>query len=343
MASITQRGPNSFRVLIRQTGQKALCKTFKTKREAIQFVKKTEQSIAAGVAVNTSTTVLKCIAAFRELREARRPIGRQSNEEYMLRHLAAGLGPLRVDQLTPKRVAEYCRERSEDGAGPYTIGMEMSKLGTVLRHASIWMHQSLPDVVGQARELLTYSGLIGPGKARERVMTDDEIEALSKYLCPVMQDIVRFAVASAMRRGEICRIAWDDVDEKRKLVLVRDRKHPRKKAGNNQLVPLIGDAWEILSRQPRTDARIFPVTPEWISDQFLTACRLAGIEDLHFHDTRHTATTRLFESGLSIQQVAIVTGHQNWQHLRRYTHITPDSLTRDTGPGTLQRPGSLPT
>jgi site-specific recombinase XerD len=57
------------------------------------------------------------------------------------------------------------------------------------------------------------------------------------------------------------------------------------------------------------------------------------IIDLHFHDLRHEATSRLFEAGLTIEQVPLVTGHKDWKMLRRYTQLRPESLhqqlTRD--------------
>jgi site-specific recombinase XerD len=50
------------------------------------------------------------------------------------------------------------------------------------------------------------------------------------------------------------------------------------------------------------------------------------IIDLHFHDLRHEGTSRLFEAGFSIEQVALVTGHKDWKMLRRYTHLKPEGL-----------------
>ncbi|HRO59569.1 MAG TPA: site-specific integrase, partial [Burkholderiaceae bacterium] len=90
MASITQTGPNSWRVLVRRKGHKALCRTFKTEKEAKAFGKRAEADIASGRAVSKGgMTVADAVGAFRELREqGRRPIKPTSNEEYMLRHLA---------------------------------------------------------------------------------------------------------------------------------------------------------------------------------------------------------------------------------------------------------------
>lgn len=347
MASITQTGTRSWRVLIRRKGHKALCRTFKTEKEARAFARRAEADIKAGRTVSAGgLTVARAVETFRELRDTgKRPIAPASNEEYMLRHLADpdGIGGVPVDRLTPQRIAEWCRLRADDGAGPYTVGMELSKLATVLKYAAISLHTTLPDVVAAARPLLEYSGLVGPGKARERRPSPDELARVLDQLSPQMGDVVLFAIATAMRRAEICRIRWADLDAGRRLVLVRDRKHPRRTAGNHQWVPLTDragiDAWTIAERQPRDGERIFPLSTEFISDSFAAACRAAGVADLHFHDLRHEATSRLFEAGMTIEQVAIVTGHSDWRNLRRYTNLKPESV-HGTRPGTEPRPES---
>ena len=58
------------------------------------------------------------------------------------------------------------------------------------------------------------------------------------------------------------------------------------------------------------------------------ACRKAGIEDLRLHDLRHEATSRFFEMGLSIPEVATIPGHKTWPMLRRYTQLRPDDIAR---------------
>lgn len=346
MASITQTGPTSWRVLIRRKGHKALCRTFKTQDEAEKFARRTERDFKAGKAVDSGLTVAGAVQSFRDLREqGRRPIKPASNEEYMLRHLsdADGIGGVLIERLTPQRIAEWCRLRADDGAGPYTVSMEISKLSTVLKYAAISLHAVLPDVVGAARPLLEYSGLIGPGESRTRRPSPEELGRLFEHLGPTMADVVRFAIATAMRRAEICRILWTDVDAERRLVLIRDRKHPKRTKGNHQLVALIDrtgfDAWAILNRQPKVDDRIFSLTPESVSDAFAAACRAAGIDDLHFHDLRHEGTSRLFESGMTIEQVPLITGHADWRNLKRYVQLKPESV-HDMRPDTRPRPGN---
>ena len=67
-----------------------------------------------------------------------------------------------------------------------------------------------------------------------------------------------------------------------------------------------------------------------MSTAFRRACKKLKIENLHFHDLRHEATSRLCEAGLSIEQVALVTGHRDWRMLKRYANLRPENLHRLT-------------
>jgi integrase len=208
--------------------------------------------------------------------------------------------------------------------------MEISKLGTVLKYSSLALGETFPDLVGQARPLLTHLGLIGPGTPRDRRPTLDELTAVRTAAPQMLRDIIDFAVATAMRRGEIVRMTWADVDADARMLTIRERKDPRRKT--DERIPLLGDSLAIIQRQPQTDDRVWPITPEWVSDNFLLACRVAKVEDLVFHDLRHEGISRLFESGLRIEQVALVSGHKSWAMLKRYTQLKPESLHADPAP-----------
>lgn len=119
----------------------------------------------------------------------------------------------------------------------------------------------------------------------------------------------------------------------KRIVIVRDRKDPREKIGNDQKVPLLNatgyDAWQLLQQQrlaSRVQDRIFPYNSRSVGTAFRRACQELGIEDLHFHDLRHEATSRLFEAGFAIQEVGLVTGHKDWKMLRRYANLRPEDL-----------------
>ena len=335
MASILQV-KGKWRAQVRRKGQPVYTRTFDTKTEAERWARQMEVDIDRGLQAqpgrSKGVTVADLIGTYRKMRERARPISDASTEHYTLRHLEHHLGNRDAQRLTPQDLVGYCSARRDDGAGPYTCNMDIGKLGTVLRYAALAAKVTLPDVVGQARPLLTHLGLIGGGGRRERRPTEDELLRLVEYLerehGALYADVVRFAVLTAMRRGEITRLRWADVDEAKKLVLVRDRKHPRRKVGNNEWIPLLGNAWALVQRQARSGELIFPVHEQTLSKYFTWACRGLSIPDLHFHDLRHEGTSRLFEAGYEVQQVALVTGHKDWRHLKRYTNLKPEDLHR---------------
>jgi integrase len=220
------------------------------------------------------------------------------------------------------------------------LAIDFAFIRTVATHAAA-VHgiEVSAEEVRLARFALKHLGLVGKSEERDRRPTQHELDELIEYFesnrrqfIP-MGRIVRYAVATTMRQEEICRPDWPDVDMKKRLLIIRDRKDPRAKAGNDQKVPLLNltgyDAWEIMLQQrivTRGQGRVFPYNHRSVSAAFTRACEKLKIEDLHFHDLRHEGTSRLFEAGLSIEQVALVTGHKDWRTLRRYTKLKPEEL-----------------
>ena len=343
MASITKVA-GKWRALIRRKGHPHFCRTFPIKAQADAWARQIEADIdrgrapAAAAVIGRVLLLRDVIAEYRSLRAKSRPISDSSTEHYTLKHLAAGLGDRDALRLTPSDLVGYCTMRREEGAGPYTLNMDISKLGTAMRYAAMSLKVTLPDVVASARPLLNHLGLIGGGGRRERRPTADELLAIVQHLenefGVLYADVARFAAISAMRRGEIARLQWTDVDAAKRLVLVRDRKDPRRKAGNDQWVPLLGEAWVIVQRQTNVpdEPRIFPVHEQTMSKYFKATCDALGVPDLHFHDLRHEGISALFEDGYAIQQVALVSGHKDWRHLRRYTNLRPEDLHRADEP-----------
>lgn len=333
MASIIPIG-GKWRALIRRKGHASICKTHPTKVAAEAWARKIETQLDAGVPLATDlVTVGDLIADYRKLRDKSRPISDSGNEHYMLKALTRLLGERDARKLDTEDLVAYCAERRAEGAGPYTLNMDIGKLSTALRLAASARGIALPDSVGAARPLLSNLGMIGGGGRRERRPTEDELDRIVEHLTivrgAVYGDAVLFAVATALRRGELCGLLWADVDEAKRLVLVRDRKDPRKKAGNNQWIPLLPAAWDVLQRQPRGGVRIFPIEAGTLSKYFTWACRDLSIVDLHLHDMRHEGTSQLFEQGYEIPQVALVTGHKKWDNLKRYTQLKPEGLHRE--------------
>jgi integrase len=213
--------------------------------------------------------------------------------------------------------------------GPATRQNYLSHLSAVFKLARpAWgyplEYQAIKDTFTVTKDL----GVTGKGQSRERRPTIDELDRLMAHFGDIktrrpasipMQKIIPFAIFSTRRQEEIVTIKWADYDGKR--VLVRDMKNPGDKIGNNVWCDLPTEAAAIVESMPKRDDRIFPFSTDAISAAFTRACKVLGIDDLHFHDLRHEGVSRLFEMGMTIPQAASVSGHRSWQSLKRYSHI----------------------
>lgn len=335
MATFRKRG-DRWQVQVRRQGVFESA-TFDTKAAAQKWARRIEGEIDQGAALGrerVTGTVGELLDAYEVAARKIRPFGR--SKLGVLKQLRDGLGHVPLRTLTSDVILAHCRRRREGGAGPVTVGLDLSMLGTILRSAHALVGRRLSDdPVRQARAALRPAGMIGKSRERERVATADEVEKLAAHFAgsgyPI-SDFLRFAAVTGMRREEIARLRWEDLDEANRLVIVRDRKDPRRKAGNDQAVPLLFGALEIAQRQDRTGETIFPLRPETVTTLFARACRACGIVGLRLHDLRHTAITRMFEAGMSIEEVALVSGHRTWAMLRRYTHLRPVDLARKYAP-----------
>jgi integrase len=354
VASILQIG-DKWRAQVRRAGAKSIAQTFDSKAEAERWGRKVEaeldnQKVALGRTqklTGDSAQVGELIRAYRRIREELgRPIDPTSNTHYMLDHLEDDLGDELVTDLTPARMVAWARARKAEGAGGYTVNMELSQLGTLLRHCGSFMQLQLPDVVGAARPLLNYAQLISGGGRRTRRPSQEELAALLDHLAAreqVLADAVQVAAITGLRRGELCRIVWSDIDPDRKAVLVRQRKHPRKIEARDEYVPLLGESWDIVQRQPSKgtdEPRIFPISPEKLTDNVTMAVRALGIPDLRLHDMRREATSALRDIGFDADARKAVTGHRSDLIHSRYVSVDLNELHRqyDAAQGTSPRP-----
>jgi integrase len=245
------------------------------------------------------------------------------------------LGNIRLKTLNSLHLRDFIDTRMEAGAGGVTIAADLSFFGTILKWGKHSRQMNLPtELTRDARQNLNSRKLNTRSMEREREPTTAELDELfalwrdNKRQKIPMATICTFALATAMRQDEICSIELADVDASRRTVVIRDRKDPQKKEGNHQTVPLLPAAWAIVEPilANRKTGRVFPYRASSVSTAFTRACTKLGIDDLHFHDLRHKATSDLFRIGLHIPQVALLTGHKTWTQLKRYTHTKAEEV-----------------
>lgn len=331
MATFSQLPSGKWRVQVRRNGVYRAA-TFGTKRDARQWATTVEaqlsQASASGFAPPPKgTTLADLIDKYVETFD--RDQGR--TKTVTLQMLKRQLGRVKLSHLSANVLRDFIDRRQEEGAGGTTIAADLSFLSAVLKWGRFARQIDLNvQLTLDARASLVHRGLETRSAEREREPKDEELRLLFEYWSGNprqridMPTICRFALATGMRQGEICRLVVEDVDREHRTVVIRDRKDPRKKDGNHQTVPLLPAAWSITEPliRDRTEGSIFNANAVSVSAAFTRACQTLGIEDLHFHDLRHKATADFFRMGLDIPRVAVLTGHKTWGMLRRYTKIT---------------------
>lgn len=259
-------------------------------------------------------------------------------KRYVLKMLAdSDIARVAANKLMEKHLVQHCKDRREAGASPATINHDVAYLRSVLKVASPVFDIPVDDkAIVKALPTLQRLNLTGKSQRRSRRPTHEEISLLLEGLkereshrgnkIPFC-DILNFSIFTCMRIGEVCRIRWEDLNHQKRTVLVRDRKDPRKKAGNHMYVPLLGSSWEILQKQPRQSSRIFPFNEKSVTAGFQRVRNKIGIEDLRYHDLRREGASRLFEMGFTVEEVAQVTGHRDINLLWKvYTELNPADL-----------------
>ena len=133
--------------------------------------------------------------------------------------------------------------------------------------------------------------------------------------------LVVFALETAMRRGEILSLTWQDVDKYKRLVHLRDTKN-----GHPRFIPLTDKALEAISHGNTNNEYIFPMTGNAVRLAWERLKRRHGLEGLRFHDLRHEAISKFFDIGLTVPEVASISGHKTTSMLFRYAHADIQTL-----------------
>lgn len=329
-----KNGSISYRIFVNYTddegNKQRESRSFSSRQMAVDWHERRSGQIEkARLYGDTETPTIKsCIEGY--LNKFADGFGRSKNYD-LARLITYDIAKLKVSDLTPKAIINHCIERNKE-AKPQTVKNDVIWLRTVLKTMSHVDGFAFDVAVfDKAGEVLKAEKLVAKSKARDRRPTKAELWALSRFFYQSrsklpMLHIMWFAIFSARRLSEITRLEWRDNNPDRLTGMVRDAKHPTDKAGNHLRFKYTASAWKVVLRQPKTHAFIFPYNCKSIGTTFDRACRVLNIDDLHFHDLRHEAVSRLFESGYSIDKVQLFSLHRSWQTLKIYTHLKPEEV-----------------
>lgn len=124
-----------------------------------------------------------------------------------------------------------------------------------------------------------------------------------------------------MRRSELLGLTWDEIDFKNRTAYLPDTKN-----GSSRTVPLSSTAVTTISNLGKTQSHLFLVSNNAIRLSWDKLKKRTKLDDLRFHDLRHEAISRFFEKGLSIAEVAFISGHKDLRMLMRYTHLKAEDV-----------------
>jgi len=316
---------------------KSLSKTFGVLSQAEAWIRVQEGAIEVGSFRSVDPEAGKLFKdAVDLLTEHRKRIKRPPGTTFTnaLARLKARVGDTPLATMGVGFWHAYALDRiADDGVTSQTAAGDLLYVSAVLRHAKRKNWGVDAEAPGLARAELADEGLRVVSRQRDGRIADADLELLLTACDNIkshvpLGDIVRFALATSMRRGEILRIRWTDL--KGRVVKVRGRKHPRDKDLVDD-VPLLKqhprwprwDPLEIINRQPKKSDRIFPFAGDTVGERFERAVAAAGLANIVFHLLRHESLSRYAERGVDLIHLQMIGGHRDLRHLQRYAR--PDA------------------
>jgi len=322
MASIRKRN-GKFQVQVRRNNCLIASKTFHTFSDAREWARLREVQVDKGELGPRKSDLKKYNLADiveRYLHEVV-PRKKQSVETFFLKaFLRHPICSKRLDQLTTADFAAYRDERLKQIA-PISLKRQLAPISHTFEIAKTeWGIPIKENPVEKLR-------LKARDNRRERRLKDGEqetlLEAARTRQNPLIEKVVIFAIETGMRRGEILGLCWDQVDLKRRSVTILESKN-----GYSRTIPLTSVAVALLHGMDSEADKVFSLTANALRMAWERMLARTDIDDLHFHDLRHEAISRFFEMGLTVPEVASISGHRDMKMLMRYAHADTRKLAK---------------
>ena len=350
MATIVKTPSGTWKAVIRKNGWPTTAKTFRTKRDAEDWSRRTEDEMVRGVYIQRGASERLTFDAaldryLTEVTPTKKP-ATQRAEKLKAKPLREFFGDYALAAIGVDLVARYrdqrlttASQRVNKATGkatplrPATVRLELALLGHVFTTAiKEWRIGLVQNPVHNIRKPSV-------GEGRDRRLSGDEearvLAAVDAYSNPMLSWIVRIALETGMRSSEITGLRIPQVDTTRRIVRLADTKND-----SARTVPMTRTAQALFEQalanplrpkdcdlvffgEPGRDGQRRPYN---FNKAWNDLKHRIGIADLRFHDLRHEAVSRLVEAGLSDQEVAAISGHKSMQMLKRYTHLRAEDL-----------------
>lgn len=249
-------------------------------------------------------------------------------EKYRIEQISRSfLGSKLPREVTTVDIATYRDQRLQEvnpktnrTLSPSTVRLEMSLLSNFFDIGRIEWGICDGNPVTNVRKPKAPPG-------RDRRLTAREERLILRYcfshVNAELYSIVVIAIETAMRQAEILNLRWEHLNLKSRIAHL-----PETKNGTKRDVPLSTRARDALIRLGvNAKGKVFNYSSNGLKSTWRFMRIKLGIEDLHFHDLRHEAVSRLFELGtLDVMEIAAISGHKSLAMLKRYTHLKAQRL-----------------
>lgn len=358
---IVETPSGKWKTVIRKRGWPTTSKTFRLQRDALTWGRRIEDEMDRGVFIDRShserLTFDKALSRYlSEVVPTKKP-ATQETDKYCAEPLRAHFGKYSMAAISPDLVADYrdkrlatLIQRVDRATGkprvlldPLTGKPRTLSANTVRLELALLSHLFNTGIrewrLGLVRNPVSGIRKPSPGEGRDRRLRGNEEarlrQALASYSNPMLGWIFDIALETGMRSGEIAGLRIHQVDVHRRVVRLTITKNE-----SARTVPLTRRAAEVFTLaldnatrpegcdlvffgEPGRDGKRRPYTFAKIWNGIKTSL---GLGDLHFHDLRHEAVSRLVEAGFSDQEVSAISGHKSMQMLKRYTHLRAEDL-----------------
>jgi integrase len=225
-----------------------------------------------------------------------------------------------LDELTRDVIAEIGGLKRKE-TSPATANRLLALIRSILRRAALdWEWIDKPPVIKLYRE----------AKRRVRYLSADQASILIRELPQHLADMVTFSLATGLRRSNVTKLEWSQVDMQRNVAWIHG---DQAKAGKPIHVTLNETAIAVLTRQigkhPRSvfSYKSKPIT-QVNTKAWYKALKRAGIEDFRWHDLRHTWASWLTQNGVPLNVIQEMGAWESAEMVRRYAHLAPEQFSQ---------------
>lgn len=329
MATIRKRG-GLYHSQIRKKGFPQQTKTFKTNAAAKAWARKIEMSMDDGTWIDprgSRSALIEDIIddlVYSYERFGLEVAGPKLGQLNQIKEYFQGVS---IHELTYDDVLDFAAFRLRTVCAS-TLQAQMYYLKQAVTNSRI---KTSEPVVDMAIDELKKKKLIMGSVRRERRLEPGEYELLMEAARGKwITGVIDLALESAMRQGEIHALKWSDIDESKGVITLMRKDKDAPGGKSKCYIPLLKGVREALLRSRNVLGQgpnlVNVQRASSISDCFARLTTKVGIDDLRFHDLRHEAISRMFEKGMRVEQVRVVSGHRTLDQLSRYVNLRAQDL-----------------